>query len=162
MTTAVAAILNECEARLCNLKGANRGYHFQMKRVERARTTPFEPGDIPQANLYATGDRLLAKSHGFETRALSVVVEASAKTGDRPFIDVAAELVSDVVTALYRSTSAPKADDTPSHALGGLVDSVTNNGAEYLIGEGQKPWCAASIEIEITYKVRMGETALMA
>lgn len=162
MSTAEIQILDACEERFNLLTGSNRGYHHTFKKITRARMTPFQEGDIPAVNFYSAMDELVSKGAGFELRKLTVTIEAHALTRDRPFMDVAAELAADCITALYRSPDAPKATDRPSPKLGDLVDGIAVTEKEFLIREGQTPWSAARVSVEISYKAQLGQIVLWA
>lgn len=160
MRSAEEDLLEEIGERLSLLKRPSLGYKHQIKVIGRARADPFEPGDIPALNYYSTSDTFISKAYGIETRAITVVIESHAMTRDKPFNDVARELKLDIVTAINRATTAPKVSDQPSLKLGGLADNVVFTESLYLIGEGQAPWCAARVEMEVSYKTRAGEVEL--
>jgi hypothetical protein len=143
------------EARLANITTAN-GYFSDMATPERARLTPFNEADLPAINLWH-GDDVYnpgASGGGFSERELTVVLEARDKTRDRPFVDVAAELASDMLIAINRDTASPQVSDQPSTRLGGLVSGIQLRTYTPELGEGQKPWCGATLVFAVNYRVQ--------
>lgn len=149
-------ILNEVKARLENISLLNE-YISDRPKIVRARLEPFQQGDLPAINYWPIGDLLESKTHGFETRELGLAIEYHDLTYDKPFTDLAFEGGTDVLTALYRSTSLPKVSDVESPALGGLVNKIELNTITPMIGESQSPWAAVLLDITITYNVRLGD-----
>lgn len=143
-------ILDVVELRLANVTTAN-GYSTTVKKISRARLTPFVSGDLPAINFWGGIDIKLSGGGGFDERQLKLLVEYHAKTRDRTFSEVSAELAADVWLSLWRDPSAPAVSDTTSPKLGDLVSSISLNTITPEIGEGQAPWCGALLEIDILY-----------
>ena len=150
---AVTNILDEIQDRLYNIKEMD-GYYTSVKSIKRAMLKPFDPYDLPAINLWATGVSNNPISYKVDERTLYLFIEYHSKTRERPFIDVAEELVSDVVTAINRSTTAPAKDDTESINLGGMVKSCLMNEYNYEISEGQTPYCGVLISFSIVYNCK--------
>ena len=151
-------ILDEFGARLANVTVAN-GYRFDIASgsIRRAQLTPFQNGDLPAINYWPTTDELNKKEFGKETRSFDVTVEAYAVNPDDPFTDSAFKLGNDIVTALYRATSAPLTTDPKSYALGGLVSGLETNSITPLIVESQDPWFAVLLSFNIKYNITTGD-----
>lgn len=151
-------ILDEIKARLGNLSIAN-GYRFDIEptSIERARLEPFKNGDLPAINYWPTVDSFQAKAGGMETRGFDVTVEIFDTTRDEPFTDLAVKRGNDVVTALFRATTAPATTDPISYGLGGLVTQLDINSLTPMISEGQKPWFGALLSISIKYNITTGD-----
>lgn len=150
-TPAKTQILDAIGARLSNIKTGN-GYFTTLQKKTRAKTGPFQDGDLPACNYWPSGDELTEPGAGWEERRITVFVEYYVLNRDDPFTDVAAELEADVWVALWRDPTAPKLTDTPSPRLGNLVSGMRMVNSVPAIGEGQKPFCAALLELSITYK----------
>jgi len=148
---APTAILNEVEARLEKITVSN-GYYYDAKRVERARTEPFLGYDLPFINFWYTAMTNERTVYNEDNRSLELYIESHSLTWDEPFTDVASKLASDVVTALNRATTAPKVSDAESYELGGTISDLVFQSCTYMVGTGEKPWCAALMQFLIKYK----------
>lgn len=151
-------ILDEIGSRLQNISITN-GYRVDIEPevIERARLTPFKNGDLPAINYWPSPDTLTEKTGQMETREISLNIEIYDKTRDEPFTDLAIRLGNDVVTSLFRATSAPKVSDPQSPSLGGLVETITVNSVTPMIGEGQSPWCGTLLDITVKYNITVGD-----
>lgn len=150
-TPAQTQILDAIAARLALIATAN-GYATTAGKIERARLGPFRSGDLPAINYWPGEDVRSAAGAGWEERQVTVFLEYYERTRDRPFSDVAAELAGDVWVALWRSAAAPAVSDSPTQALGGLVSAMVLERVTPALGEGQAPYCAALLEVVITYR----------
>lgn len=150
MTIAVNSILDLVDARLKLISTVN-GYNTTVKKVDRARMTPWKGYDLPAINYWSTGVSNVRNSYGGDERSISLFVEYHDKTNDDPFVDVAGGLAADVVTALNRAVLAPKVSDVLSLCLGGAVSDVIFDGYDYEIGEGQAPFCGVLVKFTIKY-----------
>jgi len=150
---AVTNILDEIQNRLENISEMN-GYYTFVKSIKRSMMTPFTPYDLPAINLWATGVLNNQISYKIDERTINLFIEYHSKTREEPFIDVAEKLVSDVVTAINRSTTNPAKDDTESFNLGGIVKSCLMNEYNYEIIEGQTPYCGVLISFSIVYNCK--------
>lgn len=146
-------ILDIVEARLANITTTN-GYFVDMATPQRARLTPFNDADLPAINLWHGNDERISAGGGFVERSLLVLIEARDKTRDRPFVDVADELAQDIQIALNRDIAAPQVSDNPSTSLGGAVSSIQLRTYTPELGEGQKPWCGATMFFAVNYRVQ--------
>ena len=150
---AVTNILDEIENRLANISEMN-GYYTSVMKIQRAMLKPFDAYDLPAINLWATGVSNNQIGYKVDERTIFTFIEYHSKTRERPFIDVSEELVSDVVTAINRSTTKPAKDDTESYNLGGIVKSCIMNEYNYEISEGQTPYCGVLISFSIVYNCK--------
>lgn len=155
MSVAVNSILDLIEARFELISESNE-YNTTVKKIERAKLTPFKSHDLPALNYWPVnvGNE---RQYGTDSRFFKLMVEYHSKTRERPFSDVAGELAADVVTAINRSTSDPKVSDDQSLDLGGLVSDVVFDGYDYEIGEGQAPWCGVLVQFTIKYSTSIND-----
>ena len=155
-------ILDEIKARLNNISIAN-GYRFDIEpnAIHRARLEPFKNGDLPVINYWHTSDSQESKLGGRETRLIELTLEIFDTTRDEPFTDLAVKRGNDVVTALFRSTTAPAVADPISYGLGGLVEQIDINSLTPMISEGQKPWFGALLSISIKYNITTGNFSII-
>jgi len=137
-------------ARMANITTAN-GYSCNVIKAEKARLKPFKSYDLPAVNIWCSRSQNTASEYNVDSRSLPIFVEIHDMTREEPFIDVAAKLAADVVTALSRKTTAPKVSDTPDLYLKELVEDLDYDGYDYEIGEGQAPWCAALVQMTARY-----------
>jgi hypothetical protein len=152
---AEVTIYNEVEARANNIQESN-GYHSSVQEIERSRLTPFTEGDWPKFSFWPIAAPQNDDQYGFEQHTLTIIIGYFDQTRDEPFADLAAKMKADVVAAMHRSTAAPAISDTPSFDLGGLVESFTVTNSDFVINEGQAPWCGVLVEVEIKYKSESG------
>lgn len=148
-------IYDEIEARAENIQLSN-DYWTGVAEIERSRLTPFTEGDWPQFSFWPIFNPQENDNYGGEDHQLSVILGYFDQTQDEPFADLAAKLKADVIVAMHRATAAPAVSDPASHNLGGLVEAFTVKDVEYVINEGQTPYCGALIEVEIKYRSDMG------
>lgn len=151
MTPAITQIMELVGLRLRNI-AETEGYFTTVRRIERARMTPWQPYDLPAANYWPTDAVSRPEQYGEDARAVTVFVEYHDKTRDEPFCDVADRLAHDIVTALNRSPTAPGVADAPSYDLGGSVVALAYEGHDYEIGEGQAPWCGVLVRFRIEFR----------
>lgn len=156
MTPIQLVILDKISERL-NLISTTNEFSFTAKKIKRASLKPFIAGDLPAINYWSGVDGLTGKDNGMETRELPITIEAHDKTRDEPFTDVAYKLAADLITAIFRDTTAPKISDPASLSLGGLVSSVTVNSITPTISEGQKPWCGVVVDLTVTYNMKVSD-----
>lgn len=143
-------ILDLVAARLANITTAN-GYYYTAKKVERARLTPFKGYDLPSINYWPTGLSSEIDEYRVDKRTMNLYIEIHNETRDDPFTTIADRMAADVVTALNRTTAAPKVSDDANINLNGAVESLNYLGHDYEIGQGQAPFCGAIVKIEIVY-----------
>ena len=132
----------------------DKGYFTTIRKIERARLTPFDGYDLPALNYWPDIDVKNSAGGGYEDREFTVFVEYHDKTRDRPFSDVSDELAADVEVALYRDVLAGDVTDQPSYALGGLVTGLSVEATQPEIGAGQTPFLGVLLNLTITYKRR--------
>jgi len=156
MTIAVNSILDLVAARLKLITTAN-GYNTEVKKVRRARLTPWKGYDLPAINYWSTGVKSRRNKYAGDERSIALFIEYHYKTSDDPFIDIAGKLASDVVTALNRAVSAPKVSDAPDLDLGETVSDLIFDGYDYEISEGQAPWCGALVKFTIKYNADIND-----
>lgn len=149
--TAVLTVLDEIEARLGNITTANGYFSAVDGVIARGKLTPWDGADLPTINLWATGFDNERSEYGGESRDLKVFVEIHDSTYDSNFIDVANKLAADVVTAICRATTAPMVSDEKSLDLGGIVEDILLDGVDFVIGEGQKPFCGALCRFSVVF-----------
>jgi len=153
--TLVTTILDEIENRLGNITTAN-GYFSSVDGViDRGKLTPWDGKDLPAINLWSTGFDNGRSEYGDELRQIKVYIEIHDKTRDENFVDVANKLAADVVTAICRSTAAPKVSDDPSHDLGSIVEDILLDAVDMIIGEGQAPFCGALCRFTVTVRASL-------
>lgn len=146
-------ILDLMGARFLNISKVN-GYFNDLKKLDRARLTPFKNPEMPGLNYYITGDTLdVPMNTGVNQRVMSVAVEFYTTTRDRPFSDVANELATDAIIALNRDPAAPTVADQDSTRLGKKVVKFETDTFTPAIGEGQTPYCGAVLIFIVTYRV---------
>ena len=150
-TPAVTTILDEVGARLTNITTGN-GYYYSVQKVVRSRIEPFLGYDLPAINYWCMNLANERNVYNDDNRTLELLVEIFALTRDDPFIDIVSKLASDVITGLTRTTAAPEVSDTPDYDLGETVTELVFNGYDYLIGQGQEPWCGALVKFSIKYQ----------
>lgn len=150
-TPAVTTILTEVGARFANITTDN-GYYYSIQKVERAKVEPFKGYDLPAVNYWCTTLSNEKTVYDDDNRSLELFVEIFALTRDDPFIDIASKLASDIVTGLTRTTAAPAVSDTPDYDLGETITGLIFNGYDYLIGQGQEPWCGALVKFTVEYR----------
>lgn len=155
MTVATNSILDLVDARLKLITKTNE-YNTTVKKIERAKLTPFKGYDLPAASYWLTGMDS-SREYGGEERSIKLMIEYHSKTKDKPFVDVAGELAADIVTALNRATTAPKVSDAESIDLGGLVSDLIFDRYDYEIGEGQAPWCGVLVQFIIKYNTGIND-----
>lgn len=148
---AVTDLLDIIETRLGNISTINE-YYTMPKMIARAKLTPFNDYDLPAINFWLTRLNVVSRQYQKQSRELSLFVEIHNSTRDRPFVDVVSELASDIVISLNRHPDNPKISDVPSLDLGGVVTGLDFQGYDYLIGEGQSPWCGALCQFTIKYQ----------
>lgn len=156
MIPAETQILDELELRLAGIKESN-GYSVTLRDIERGKLTPFKGEDVPAVNYWPTTHSRIDAEYGLDQHTLRVMIDARAKTRDENFPDVAAKLIADIVTALNRKPSAPKVSDDEDYDFEETVSSVLMTDSGYQIGEGQKPWVGALVEVEIVYDSASGD-----
>jgi len=144
-------IINECHNRLSNNITTANGYSCTVAKCEKARLKPFKPFHLPAVNIWCTTSNSSDGQYNLDSRTLSIYVEIHSITRETPFIELAAELAADVVTALSRKTTAPKVSDDSDLNLNDIVDDLNYDGYDYEIGEGQAPWCAALVRLTANY-----------
>ena len=154
-TPADTAIMNEVEARLKNIRTGN-GYNNQFRRIERARMTVFKGHDLPAANYYHANVSSEKTPYGHESKTMTLIVEAHSKTRDEPFIDIADSLAADIVTGLFRSTSAPATSDNVDISFGGTIRDIRYLSHDPFIGQGQEPFCGTLVQFEVRYETPLG------
>ena len=144
-------ILDEVELRLGNITVAN-GYYTTVKKIDRARLTPFKGHDLPAINYWSTSLENERNAYDDDERSLNLFIEIHSLTRDHPFMDVADKLAADVVVSLNRADAVPKVSDDPSYDLGETVRDLIFKGYDYEVGEGQAPWCGALVRFTIVYR----------
>lgn len=149
-------ILDEIAARLSSITTAN-GYSENVDLIERSRLEVFLSGDLPAINYWPVTDVVVAKEYGKEVHELTLVIELHTVTRDEPFTDVAFTKSADIITALFRSTTARLVSDSVSVSLGGLVDSILASDVTPVIGQGQKPWCGVILDVVVGYNTDLGD-----
>lgn len=149
-TPSVLIILDEIEARLGNITVANE-YWYTMKQIVRSKLMPFKNYDLPSINYWPTGLGNESEAYHDDKRTLDVFFEMHTMTRDEPFTDVAEKLATDGVTALNRTTAAPKVSDAPNVDLNDTVEAFIYHGHDYVIGEGEEPWCACLIRMSVVF-----------
>jgi len=150
-TPAEITIYNEIEARAGNIQYSN-GYHTGVRRIERSRLTPFKGGDWPSFSFWPTFAPTEGDIYDGEEHTLSIVLGYFDETRDEPFADLTAKMKADVIVAMNRASTAPGVGDAESPDLGGLVSSFNIIDCEFIIGEGQKPWCGVLLEARVKYR----------
>jgi hypothetical protein len=148
---AVVQIMKVIGARLTNITTAN-GYYCTAKKIERARLTPWKGYDLPCINYWCTTLNNERTVYNDDNRTLEVFIEIHDITRDDPFVDVASRLAADVVTALNRTTDAPAVTDSPDYDLGEMVQELIFGGHDFVIGEGQAPWCGALVRFIVKWQ----------
>ena len=152
-TPAAIQILDAIGLRLA-LPTTARGYNTTVAVVERARVIPFRDFDIPAVNYWADSEAVVDAGAGWSEHEVSIMIDARTHTRDRPFVDVAFELGTDLWIALWRAPAAPAVSDQPSMRLGGIVNSLAMASMVPAIGEGQSPFCGVLLSIIVKYRVR--------
>lgn len=147
---AITAILNEVGNRLANITVLNE-YNYDMKKIERARLKPFNGYDLPAISYWSTSIGNERNSYNDDNRAIELYVECHNKTMDEPFIDIANLLAQDVITSLVRTNLAPKVSDLPNYDLNETVQDFVLNGWDFMIGEGQNPFCGILVSFTIKF-----------
>ena len=147
---AVTAILDLIATRLALITTTNE-YNYTITKIERARLEPFISDDLPAINYWSTGLENTRDDYGDDQRAIPFYVEAHTKTHDEVFIDVASKLAADIVTAINRTTAAPKVSDAINTDLNGVVSDLILNGYDHEIGKGQSPGCGVLLSFTIKY-----------
>jgi len=155
---AVNTILTEIEARLANITTDNE-YHYTVNKLQEARLEPFKGYDLPAINFWCTTLSNERTEYNDDSRELALYVEIFSLTRDEPFTRVVSKLVADVITALVRATGAPTVSDTPNYALNETVSDFILESYDYLIGQGQEPWCGALVGFTIKYQTDPFEMA---
>ena len=156
MTPAETTILNEVDARLNSITEAN-GYSMTLESVERGKLEPFQPGDIPAANYWPVSHQRADTEYGLDRHTLRLMIDARDTERDTNFPDAAALMIADIVTALNRATGAPAVTDPEDNDFEETVGAVLMADSGYQIGEGQKPWVGALVEVEIIYQSEPGD-----
>lgn len=149
---AVTTILDKIEARMVNITTGN-GYNVTVKagNITRAKLTPFKGYDLPALTFWSTSVLNEKNAYNSDVREIQLFIEIHDQTRDEPFTDVVERLAADGVTALNRAAAKPKVSDDPSYDLGNTVEDIIFNGYDYLIGEGQSPWCGVLLKFGIQY-----------
>ena len=150
---ATKTIFDEIESRLSNMTTAN-GYYRDIGKIGRARLEPYTGADLPAVNFWAVNLRSEQAAYGLESRELILYIEIHDITRDRPFIDIADELASDVIRAISRSTLSPRVTD-PKIPIENV--NVVFQGYDYEIGQGQKPFCGALLSFSIQYHANIND-----
>ena len=148
---ATTTILDEIEARLKKITTANE-YKYTVKKVERAKLEPFKGYDLPAINYWTTSLSNERGVYNDDNRNLELFIEAHSLTRDKPFIDIVDMLAADIITALNRTTTAPKVSDDPNYDLNETLSDLIFKGYDYQIGQGEKPWCGVLIRFTIAYQ----------
>ena len=143
-------VLDEIEARAGNIS-VSYGYFSSVAKIERAKLTPFQGADWPQLSFWLLNESTNRPQYGGNENSLTLVVAYMDETRDRPYVDLAAELRADVILALNRTTVAPAVSDDPSHDLGDMVKALNFVDSEYVIGEGESPWCGIIITFNVEF-----------
>lgn len=150
-TPAVTVILAEIGLRLANITTDN-GYHYTIKKIEEAKVEPFNGYDLPAVNYWCTNLSNERSVYNDDNRSLELFVEIFALTRDETFTKVVGKLAADVVTGLTRATTAPAIWDVPDYDLNETISDFIFDGYDYLIGQGQEPWCGALVKFTIKYQ----------
>lgn len=148
--TIIKQILDKIGNRLTNITTAN-GYNFTVRKIERAKLTPFQGEDLPAVNYWISSVENQKNKYGLDDRTANLVIEAYSKNRDNPFIDLAEKLAADIVIALERDTTKPKVSDVASYNLGNLVLICELRSYEYGIGEGQIPYFFVLVEFAVKF-----------
>jgi len=148
---AVTTILDEVGARLTKITTGN-GYHYTVNKIERARLEPFNGYDLPAINYWCTSLENARNVYNDDDRQLELLIESHNLTRDEPFIDVANKLAADIVTVINRATTAPKVSDDPNYELDETISNLIFKGYDYIIGQGEKPWCGVLVKFTIVYQ----------
>lgn len=149
-TPSVLIILDETAARLGNITIANE-YWYTINKVVRSKLMPFESYDLPAINYWPTGLSNVSEAYADDKRTLALFVEAHTMTMDDPFTDVAEKLATDIVTALNRTTAAPKVSDAANVDLNDTVEAFIYLGHDYIIGMGEDPWCGCIVRMNAVF-----------
>jgi hypothetical protein len=160
-TPAHITIFAEILSRLGNMSTTN-GYSVTPRKIEQSRLKPFGGEEYPAVSFWPDADPVDKTAYKKNSHRLGFTVGYFTKVafgdeGDTPYSNVCAYLAADVVTALYRTTLAPKVSDSRSINLGGIVRALNMTNAEYVIGPGQKPWCGVLIDFNVEYESVIGD-----
>ena len=150
MTVAVTSILTEIETRLNNITTTN-GYNYTVNKVELSRLEAFKGYDLPAIRFFPTAVTNERAAYDNDKRTLSISIYFYELTRDEAFTDVADKLAWDVVNALHRKDTHPKISDDPDYCLTGTVSDIVFQGYDYMIGEGQKPFCGTIVNFDIIF-----------
>ena len=156
MASGLITIMDEVELRLANITIAN-GYNTTLNLIERARLTPFQPGDWPAVTFWPGDGNIINNNYGGDQVTTNLVIAAFDSAREEVYADVAAKLYADVMIALNRTSTAPLVTDTPSYQLGNLVSLFKCEEFTYIIGEGNTPYCGIIMDYQVTYQAIMGD-----
>lgn len=158
-TPAHEAITALIIARLGNITIAN-GYSATPKKIVLSTLTPFQGVDeLPIVHVWHTSDDVTANKYGGEQHSLNIIVEITDTSDpvDLPLAKQASRLGADVITALNRDVLAPTVAATSSIALGGVITRLQQRFFDYRIGDGQRPWLAAVVQLAAIYQSPSGD-----
>ena len=147
---AVTDILDKIHSRLEGITTDN-GYNYTVRKITRAKLTPFKGYDLPAINYWCTTTANERNSYGNDLRQIELFIEMYENTRDNPFIDVVDLLAEDVVTSVVRSVSSPAVSASPNYDLDETIQELVLNGWDYIVGEGQKPFCGALVNFSCLY-----------
>jgi len=162
-TPAEITIYDEIEARAGNINQTG-GYHTTVQDIERSRLKPFIEGDWPKFSFWPVRAPQEDTDYGDEQHTMTIILGYFDKTSDEPFADLAARLKADVVTAMHRQTTydaltgqGPNVAHNADYDLGGLVQAFTVISTEFVLNEGQAPYCGVLVECDVKYRSPMGD-----
>lgn len=155
---AVISILDLIAARFSNITEEN-GYFTTVKSIDRGKLTAYKGYDLPALNYWPVS-MSNEREYGVDERSFTLYVEYHSKTVDDSFVDVASKLAFDVITALDRTTTAPKVSDAQSPDIGGAISDLVLEGYDYEIGAGQEPWCGVLVRFTVKYRADTNNMSL--
>ena len=129
-------------------------YFYTAKKLTRGKLTPWKGAELPAINYWAGSTEFIERGAGFVRQQTEILIEYHKTTRENPFVDIAHKLGADILIAINRKPDAPLVSDTPSIALGGLVESLQQTSLLPIIGEGQSPFCGVLVAFSAVYKTK--------
>jgi len=155
--TCVKQIMTEVGARLEKITVANE-YNYTVKKVEHAKISPFKSYDLPFINYWQTGFQNGRNDYyNGDERTLPIYIEGYSTKWEDGAEEQADKFVADIITVLYRKTTAPKVSDNRDLKLNGLCTRLSLTSVQLIVDNAEIPYFGTLIQMSATYYAKIGD-----
>jgi hypothetical protein len=136
------------------------GYSRTVKKVDHARTSPFLSYDIPAINYWTTGFSVQDagdRAFGDDRRVIPVYIEGYCVKWEDGAQEEADKFAADIITSLYRKTTAPKVSDNLDRNLNELVAHMRTVSVQYIVDQSSTPYCGVLVQFDFEYFAKLGD-----